>query len=180
MLNFRRDFTNKQICLSFIINLDRLLKKKKSRAIWPCEIKPKNQKQNTDATYDSFANDMWKINCWSFEPSVNSVKNWHCLWFRQSSFHWIISVGVLSRIGGKEIARNIPTPISSSFCLHLRLRLSIFSGSLALLRLMNNLTPILSCVNEPLDTLPHSSLLKNTTLTLQLPDQICNSPYCQP
>ena len=36
------------------------------------------------------------------------------------------------------------------------------------------------CVNEPLDTLPHSSLLKNITLTLQLPDQICNSPYCQP
>ena len=36
------------------------------------------------------------------------------------------------------------------------------------------------CVNETLDTLPHSSLLKNTTLTLQLPDQICNSPYCQP
>lgn len=146
MLNFRRDFTNKQICLSFVINLDRLLKKKKSRAIWPCEIKPKNQKQNTDATYDSFANDMWKINCWSFEPSVSSVKNWHCLWFRQSSFHWIISVGVLSGIGRKEIARNIPTPISSSFWLHLRLRLSIFSGSLALLRLMNNSTPILSFV----------------------------------
>ena len=146
MLNFRRDFTNKQICLSFVINLDRLLKKKKSRAIWPCEIKPKNQKQNTDATYDSFANDMWKMNCWSCEPSVSSAKNWHCLWFRQSSFHWITSIGVISGNGRKYIVRNIPTPISLSFGLHLRLRLSISSGSPAFLRLINNSTPTLSFV----------------------------------
>ena len=121
---------------------------KKRTATWSCENQTDriSKKQNTDATYDSFANDMWKINCWSFEPSVSSVKNWHCLWFRQSSFHWIISVGVLSGIGRKEIARNIPTLISSSFWLHLRLRLSIFSGSLALLQLMNNSTQILSFV----------------------------------
>ena len=105
-----------------------------------------NQKQNTDATYDSFASDMWKMNCWSCEPSVSSAKNWHCLWFRQSSFHWITSIGVISGNGRKDIVRNIPTPISLSFGLHLRLRLSISSGSPAFLRLINNSTPTLSFV----------------------------------
>jgi len=58
-----------------------------------------------------------------------------CFRLRQSSFHWIISDGVVNGIGRNGNVLILPTPIPSSLWLRLWLRFSIFTRSQALLRL---------------------------------------------
>ena len=52
-----------------------------------------------------------------------------CFWFRQPSFHWIISDGVVNGIGRNGNVLILPTPIPSILWLCLRLRFSIFTRS---------------------------------------------------
>ena len=52
-----------------------------------------------------------------------------CFRLRQSSFHWIISDGVVNGIGRNGNALILLTPIASSLWLCLRLRFSIFTRS---------------------------------------------------
>ena len=82
-----------------------------------------------------------KLHCRSRKQKRKNTNQWQCStpgltigWFfrfcfrlRQPSFHWIISGGVVNRIGRNGNVLILPTPIPSSLWLRLRVRFSIFT-----------------------------------------------------
>ena len=93
---------------------------------------------------------LWLRRLWSSENCIvgvasrsGRINQWQCSilglaigWFfrfcfqlRQRSFYWIVSDGVINRIGGNGNVLILPTPIPLSLWLRLRLGFSVFTRS---------------------------------------------------